>query len=180
MLSSLWTRWSAAVEFGDYILTSIMASECISHNYTPTTSTHTYTHTLEINRKHAHFNTCDSPSPIQALSGGKGHFFKDQMLSRGFSSHFSKMDNLLIGVSWRNVLCARLPFQYFLCSFLFPGSILSPWPHMSRIPSSTAHRLAIPPWWSESSALLTSPRTAYLKRDDSIVIPQGQGLCWEM
>lgn len=64
-----------------------MALECINHNYTPTTSTHR----LKINRKHSHSTTCDSLSLIQTLSGGKGHFCKDQMLSRGFSSHFSKM-----------------------------------------------------------------------------------------
>lgn len=58
MLLSLWTRWQAAVEFGDYILTSIMALECINHNYTPTTSTHR----LKINRKHSHSTTCDSLS----------------------------------------------------------------------------------------------------------------------
>lgn len=158
------------------MLASIVSLERIRHNHTPTTSIHK----LKINRNTHTSTLVTLRRPSRHRVEGKGTSARARCWARGSQPTFPRwlMGNLLVGVSCRNVVCPQA--RLLLSSLVFPGSISSPWTHIPRAPSFTDHRLPIPPRRSEVSALLTSPRTVCLERDNSIVISQGQGVCGGM
>lgn len=151
-----------------------MSLERIRHNHTPTTSIHK----LKINRNTHTSTLVTLCRPSRHRVEGKGTSARARCWARSSQPTFPRWltGNLLVGVSF-------VPGLPFLSSLVFPGSISRPWTHIPRAPSFTDHRLPIPPRRSEVSVLLTSPRTVYLERDNSIAISQGRacaGTCMKM